>query len=203
MVLTKNIFLNQYWDYYLTLEHDFIELEKIIPVDPINKNTFSLKYLKLLFSICSEIDVLFKELLSLNGYPGNAKEWDIPDYMTFIKENCNQFNNEIVIYDNEKRCSPFEEWSLNKNLTWWTKYNLGKHHRTDKTRGVENYKRINQDTVLLSLSGLYQLELYFFAYITKDSVNERDLRVPAPPSKIFILENWKHNRKFISDNTYI
>ena len=56
---------------------------------------------------------------------------------------------------------------------------------------------------MLSLSGLYQLELYLFAYITKENSNEEDLRVPAPPSKILEMKNWKHNRIFISDNTIL
>lgn len=200
MNLDDDVFLNQYWKYYLTLEAEFIELEKIIPIDPVNENTFSFKYLELVFSICSEIDVVFKQLLLFNGYDGNPKDWDMPDYMSFIKENCNKFTEEKVIYNNKRESSPYFEWSENKNLTWWTKYNLGKHHRTDEKEGLENYKRINQEIVLLSLSGLYQLELYLFAYITKENPNEENLRVPAPPSKIFEIKNWKYNRIFISDN---
>ena len=169
MNLDADNFLNQYWKYYLTLEEEFIELEKIIPIDSVNENTFSLKYLELLFSICSEIDVVFKQLLLFKEYDGNPKDWDMPDYMKFIKENCNRFTQEKVIYNNRIETSPYFEWSENKNLTWWIKYNLGKHHRTDKKEGLENYKRVNQKTVLSSLSGLYQLELYLFAYITKEN----------------------------------
>ena len=199
MNLDADNFLNQYWKYYLTLEEEFIELEKIIPIDSVNENTFSLKYLELLFSICSEIDVVFKQLLLFKEYDGNPKDWDMPDYMKFIKGNCNGFTQEKAIYNNRIETSPYFEWSENKNLTWWIKYNLGKHHRTDKKEGLENYKRVNQKTVLSSLSGLYQLELYLFAYITKENPIEINLRVPAPPSKIFELKNWEHNREFITD----
>ena len=68
MTLNSDKFLNQYWKYYLTLEQNFIELEKIIPIDSINKDTFSFKYLELLFSVCSEIDVVFKQILLLNNF---------------------------------------------------------------------------------------------------------------------------------------
>lgn len=203
MTLNSDKFLNQYWKYYLTLEQNFIELEKIIPIDSINKDTFSFKYLELLFSVCSEIDVVFKQILLLNNFSGNPKDWDMSDYMDFIKLNCNRFTEEIVIYKDKKECSPFSEWADDKNLTWWTKYNLGKHHRTDIKEGLENYKRVNQETVLLSMCGLYQLELYFYAYITKENPVENDLRVPVPPSKILELKNWPYNKIFISDNTFL
>ncbi len=53
-------FIKNYWNFYLRLEDDFFATLKYVEFDKKNYNTFSLEYLKLYLSVCSEIDVVGK-----------------------------------------------------------------------------------------------------------------------------------------------
>lgn len=55
-------FLNKHWFMYHKIEDEFLEIEKTIPVDLENSETFSYAYIKLLGSICSELNQCFKNL---------------------------------------------------------------------------------------------------------------------------------------------
>ena len=57
-------FEKTFWNYYLELEKDYLEIEKLIPFDETNYNTLSYKYMDLLWAICSEVEALFKEYSS-------------------------------------------------------------------------------------------------------------------------------------------
>lgn len=199
MIRNVNEFLESHWNYFISIENEFIELEKIIPIDSVNKNTFSLNYLKLLFTICSEFDVLFKEVLKFNEYEGRPKDWSIITYKDFINERCPNFLNEIILYKNDNECCPFEDWVNSNELNWWKVYNRCKHHRVEEYDNLINYKWANQENVLLAFAALFQLEMYFFADITKSNPIDYELRVPYPPSKIFKIKNWRHNRVFVTD----
>ena len=53
----------QYWKYYSSLEKQFMETERYVEFDYINnKKTYSIEYLKLFQAVCSEVDVVGKEL---------------------------------------------------------------------------------------------------------------------------------------------
>lgn len=55
--------VNQYWKYYLALEKAFLETERYVEFDYVkNSNTYSMTYMQLFQSICSEIDVIGKTL---------------------------------------------------------------------------------------------------------------------------------------------
>lgn len=51
-------FVNQYWDYYLALEEEFIHTRNYLTVDKDNFKAFSTEYSKLLQTVCSEIVLL-------------------------------------------------------------------------------------------------------------------------------------------------
>lgn len=93
--MDKKDFEKIFWYYYLKLEHEYLEIEKTIPVDPNNSKTFSYKYMKLLESICAEMDVVFKRFCEFN----EKRESGINNYEKFIKENFSEFKNfEITCY---------------------------------------------------------------------------------------------------------
>ena len=57
-----NSFVKNYWNYYRELEKEFINTRKYVEFSPENWNTYSLEYLKLFQTICSEIDVVGKAM---------------------------------------------------------------------------------------------------------------------------------------------
>lgn len=182
-------FLEKFWNFYLELEDEFLEIEKVIPVKTINFNTFSYSYLRLLGLICSEIDIVFKKLIEFKKFPMEHKNMGF--YRNFIEETYDIFiENEVYCHNlkfNSLKLNPFIDWSLDKHLEWWDVNSAIKHNRNEKMDGVNAYKLANQKNVLDALSALFQLNMYYYHELAE----EYDLRdMPLPKSNIFKLSHW-------------
>ena len=57
-----DVFLKSYWSYYIELESQFIETKRYVEFSTDNQKTYSVEYLKLYQAVCSEIDVVGKEI---------------------------------------------------------------------------------------------------------------------------------------------
>ncbi len=87
MSITKDaklfsIFEKSYWNYYLELEEQFLSTKRYVAFDKANFKTFSMEYLKLLEAVCSEIDVVGKEIahqidptFKINDSSSNIQKW--------------------------------------------------------------------------------------------------------------------------------
>ena len=178
-MITKEKILDYYWNYYVKLEEDFLKISKYVEICKTNYNTYSMEYLKLYQAICSEVDVIAKEICVNCGVPikktegignwGYYIEKDYPDIISF-KVNCQ----DLVInpYPNWKHEEYVDnEGKLRKRLVgnsrnpkWWTEYNKVKHKRivlSEEKKGF-NYKKANLKNVLFSLAGLFAFELILF-----------------------------------------
>lgn len=197
-------FKERIWYFYLELEEEFLEIEKIIPYDDINKDTFSYKYMALLQSICSEIEAVFKKFIELKN---NAlKKKDIRDYEKFIELYYPEFkNSEITCYRhrfNNKKLKPYQYWNSSVSPKWWQVYNKIKHDRV-KIKEEENewYLYANQKNVLKALGGLFILNMYFYR---EKVLNPEECEIPLPQSEIFNLENWGDYRgKLFGNRLYL
>ena len=197
--MNKEQFEKRYWKYFLILEEEFSEIEKTIPVDTINFNTYSIKYMKLLFSVCSEIDVLFKDYIEYNEwFSFHNHMGNMGKYKEIITQNLTDFSNQIVLLSNQISLTPFSNWNEGKPLDWWKVYNDLKHNRTL----TDNYIKATQTSLINAFAALYQLEMYFFKSILDKENFQGKLRMPVPHSKIYIIENWSDNIEMI-DNRYI
>ena len=78
--MIREEFLNIYWRYYELLETNFKNSIRYVSLDESNYNTYSMEYAHLLQTICSEIDVIFKELCAYYG----KKESNITGYANTI-----------------------------------------------------------------------------------------------------------------------
>lgn len=56
------IFEKSYWNYFLELEDQFLATKRYVAFDTANFKAYSLEYLKLLEAVCSEIDIVGKEI---------------------------------------------------------------------------------------------------------------------------------------------
>ena len=203
--MNKETFQKNYWLFYLNLEEEFIEISKTIPIDSINSKTFSLKYVKLLQTICSEIDVVFKRLMEFCNAPPNHK--NINEYESFIEENFDDFKDATVTCYNSSHnyteIKPFIRWTSNNSPEWWGVNNKIKHNRDElDENGVEKYKYANQENILNALGGLFILLMYFYEEITSRTSEETILSVPLPQSEIFHLENWGDYYTRIVENKF-
>lgn len=197
--MNKEIFENTYWNYFLEIEEDFKKIERTIPVDRHNFETFSIQYMKLLFTICSEIDILLKEFITYNNWSNNIGDLkNINDYRKIITTNLKNFSKETICFSNDIEMKPFENWENKINPYWWTDNNDLKHNRTIS----ENFKKSNQKNVLNAISALYQIEMYFYKSILDKTNFKGQLRMPVPQPKKYRIKNWVDNVELL-DNRYI
>ena len=57
-MLTFQDLVSQYWKYYLALENRFLETERYVEFDLSNGMVYSMEYMMLFQTICSEIEKL-------------------------------------------------------------------------------------------------------------------------------------------------
>jgi len=194
--LNANNFEKTFWNYYLELERQYLEIELIIPFDEINYSTFSYKYRDLLWTICSEIDVLFREYMKIEGFTPDLDDegnpiYNINQYNKFVNSKIQNFKTqEITCYNpkfNKKKIHPYKNWE-NEPPKWWQIYNKIKHNPEKIKYGKKAYKCANQICTLNALGGLFQLNLYIYKKLKENCDDE--MKVPIFESNLFKLENW-------------
>lgn len=192
IILNTETFEKTFWNYYLELEREFLEIERLIPFDETNYNTFSYKYMDLLWEICSEIDVLFKEYMTIKEYTPELDEngnplFNIKQYEKFVEKLLPTFKNQKIICYNpkfyRKEIYPYYSWTTNDSPKWWRVYNKIKHDKEQELYGKKAYKCANQICLLNALGALFQLNLFIY-----ETIQRRGLIVPLQESLLFKLE---------------
>lgn len=176
-------FKKSFWSYYLELERQFIETKRYVEFSSDNDKAYSVEYLKLYQAICSEIDVVGKEIAS-DVVPGfkvdsntNIKKWGFNLQKVFgaIKDSEVEFDELYVV-------KPFENWEYEEyakkngardlrivgqktTIVWWRNYNDVKHQRIGLVSGKKNFQLANQKNVVLSLAALFLLEWTYMNHI--------------------------------------
>jgi len=144
-----------HWNYFLSLEKDFINTIRYVEIDDNNSGTSSVEYTKLLLSACSEIDVVCKLLCKKVDPESNAN--NIDEYKAILLGKYpNIYKIEIQIPRYEELIKPWASWETNINPDWWRSYNKVKHQR-DIYAG-----EANQANTIMSLAGLFGLLLYYY-----------------------------------------
>lgn len=153
--------LDEYNNYYNELENQLIGTLDYVPIDAVNFDTFSIKYNLLYQSICSEVNVVMKELAKRIAPDKNCD--GINSCRGIIMGRYPSFTTMKVIgFGLENELCPWEKWDKNENPIWWKTYNAVKHDRTgiDSDDNIQNYKLANQKNVIYALAGLIVLEWY-------------------------------------------
>lgn len=175
--MNRNDFQKVFWSYYLNLEERFINTTKYVEVNTNNYSTYSIEYTSLLLSICSEIDVIFKEICGFN----QTDEKKIKDYFNIVTSKFSDIFKEKVVYSLKSiTLTPFKNWNT-KSPIWWSNYNKLKHGR------LNNFTLGNLKNVLNALAALYTLERYQLKNIVDKSSSKNEPDIPDIPSKIFSL----------------
>lgn len=166
-------FRNLYWNYYLQLENDFFSYSPYCEIDTANDNAFSVKYLQLLLSVCGEIDSICKTFCKKLDENLDLNTAGILEYTPILCMNYPTFADEAVqvLGYRYRELQPWKSIAWGHAPNWWQRYNAIKHHRDQKTNGLENYKYANQKNAIEALSALYILIEYWAA---KNFVPNRD-----------------------------
>ncbi len=185
-------FMSGYWEFYLSLEKRVEETRQYVEYDIVNHNTYSSNYLMLFQSVCSEIDVVGKEIASFFN-PDFEKEKGkkpINRWWYEIQDNLPDINREISFADaylvkpwdmyrvakvthqqnSNGRVIDVTNYNLQDNKVystpkWWNAYNKVKHKRLTKDDEGINYKKANLVNLSNSIAALYLLEFEFMKKI--------------------------------------
>lgn len=178
-------FIKSYWEYFLELETQFIETKRFVEFDKANAKAYSIEYLKLYQAVCSEIDVVGKEIsIAVNpNFKINSgttiKKWgyELQQRFPTIKDVVVRFNDEEVI-------QPFRDWEYEKcsytdkngkkrnglkikddkkPIQWWRNYNDIKHRRIGLVEGTKNFLLANQSNLIQSFSALFVIEMLYIS----------------------------------------
>lgn len=181
-------FIKSYWEYYLDLEKQFIETKRFVDFDSNNSKTFSVEYLKLYQAVCSEIDVVGKEIAVALNPKFKVKDSNIKKWGYEIQQSFPEIKDIIVCFNESNFIQPFKNWQYeyatskngkrnirvveNKNtIDWWKNYNEVKHQRIGLVTGTKNYYLANQKNLILSFSALFLLETIFLQYLSNSDMS--------------------------------
>lgn len=199
-------FIKSYWNYFLELEDQLLETKRYIEFSVKNKKAFSIEYLKLYQAVCSEIDVVGKEIAvsitpKFDCKHSNIKKWgfEVQKQYGFIKD-------KKVSFYNEMEFQPFKDWvyekrtSTDKNgkrnttlavvddkksiIPWWSSYNQVKHQRVGLIIGTNNFQLANQNNLLFAFSALFLMESLYIEHLIDISTKNIDV----PKSKLFTIK---------------
>ena len=188
MTQTKtDAFVSNYWDYYLELEAQFSGTKKYVAFDQANNKTFSIEYLKLIQAVCSEIDVVAKEIACYYEPTLRAeKTINIQKWGFVLQNNLPKLENATVTFKGNWEISPWSNWKYTQYLRrgkvaykleagkttpfWWTSYNAIKHNRMSiDENGDLNFHKANLWTTLNCLAALLILEWLFINVLVADT----------------------------------
>ena len=172
----------KYWRYFLSIEEDFIKTLRYVELSKDNLKTYSTEYTRLLVSACAEIETILKLICNTTG--SNCNNFNISKLKKRLYEYefCDMHEADVIIRDFGTKLTPFFSWEKDDakgnpiTPSWWKAYNGIKHNRDEK------YKEANLENVLLAISGLLVVELYYYEKMT--SLDGR----PNPKPKLFGLE---------------
>jgi hypothetical protein len=143
-----------HWEYYITLEGDLLECRRYVEFHSGNMNTYSIEFVRLLLSICSEIDVLAKAVCQQIN-PKTTPQ-NITDYRNVIEPALSLSIFKIEDLQTQTTVLPFNEWAKQDSPSWWKDYNAVKHDRRN------NYQKATLNNSIYSLAGLFTLNVYHY-----------------------------------------
>ena len=176
-------FIKSYWEYFIELESQLIETRRFLAFDDTNAKAFSIEYLKLYQAVCSEIDVVGKEIACISNPDfkvdnrTNIQKWGFE-----IQKNFPNLKDSFVTFNDETKVQPFKNWEYEKYtdkkgnirlrivggkkaISWWSDYNKVKHQRIGLVTGTQNFNLANQKNLILAYSALYLLEMTYLKSI--------------------------------------
>ncbi|MBO5318978.1 MAG: hypothetical protein J6B01_04110 [Ruminococcus sp.] len=192
-------FIKSYWSYYLELEAQFIETKRYVEFGQDNSKTYSVEYLKLYQAVCSEIDVVGKEIAKYRNPNFKTKDANIKKWGYEFQQLFGHIKDVQVSFVSEQTIHPFLNWEYEihtdkkgrqnlrlvdgaKNvIPWWSSYNDVKHQRIGLVTGTQNFPLANQKNLVSAFSALFLMEIMFIDYLK----NRESIQIEIEKSKLF------------------
>ena len=112
------LFIKSYWEYFLELEEQFLETKRFVAFDKANAKAYSIEYLKLYQAICSEIDVVGKEIaVAINPQFKIDNNTNIKKWGYEVQKKLPMLKDAVVIFNDEDTLRPFQDWEYEQHTT--------------------------------------------------------------------------------------
>ncbi|MBD5153524.1 MAG: hypothetical protein HDT15_00195 [Oscillibacter sp.] len=190
-------FRSMYWNYFEQLEDDFFSCTPYCEIDVDNDRSYSIKYLQLLLSICSEIDTICKVFCKEIDEKFDVNTCGIKEYMDILPKKYPTFSEEEISLKGIQYRT-IQPWKSIEKGYWWVAYNKVKHHRDSIENGKMNYKLANQKNVAASLAALYVLIEYWAAFHFANNPQEtQNHEMPIFRSARMNVRKWNFCESFM------
>ncbi|MGH7380973.1 MAG: hypothetical protein ACREKR_01905 [Candidatus Methylomirabilales bacterium] len=144
---------NEHWRYFQTLEEDIEKTTRFVEPVSANFKTYSVEFVRLILSICSEVDVVAKVLCALIDPTRTVNDMD--DYRLVITTKYPKLHTTKVSIDRfGLTFEPWKEWGNGVNPGWWRDHQQVKHRRH------EAFALADFEHCLNAAAGLFCLVLY-------------------------------------------
>jgi len=144
---------NEHWRYFLALEQDVERTTRFVEPHPSNYRTFSIEFVRLILSACSEVDVVAKVICQSIDSAAPADNMD--QYRAVIHKAYAHIHKAIVQVPRFGLfMEPWKEWGTNANPGWWKDHQLIKHQRH------KHFAQADLEHCIVSVAGLFSLALY-------------------------------------------
>lgn len=150
------------WEVYLSLEDEFLNYIRYVPLVPNHENVWSYPLANLLNNVGSCIDSFFKNAIyceSLDGFEGiqpirdNEKKQNMKYYREIFDAKYHLSGKKIFELQSLSPVCPFNKWKENTAPIWWNDYTDIKHDR------FRNKESATLNSTLEALGGLFLLFL--------------------------------------------
>lgn len=144
--------VDTHWNYFLSLEEDFLHISRFIQFHKDNNETYSIEFARLILAACSEVDVVAKSITKVLGRPTEK----IHEHMAALLSAHPDIPKHKVIMDRfGMDVMPWDNWAQGNTPDWWKSHNAIKHDRGN------HFKEANLMNTFRSISGLFILLIYY------------------------------------------
>lgn len=161
-----------HWNYFLSLEADYINFSRYIEFCSNNYNAYSIEAGRLLMAATQECDVLLKQLCTNGSTNENGYRNEIPSLLP------NLSSHRVLIPRFNLEFQPFNSWGSSAKSTpeWWTANNKFKHQRH------QLFDQASLKNALNAISALLLCNIYFYQ-------KEAQLNEIQPTTQLFVAED--------------
>ena len=140
-------------DAYYELEHQLIELRRIIPFDN-SDDTYSTRLYQILQSACGQIENILRLFCDYAELEYTSKKF--PNYFKLINDDGILSIQAIDVKNYKDPVSPFIIKEKEETPFWWSQYNSTKHKLPD------GFKSGNLKNTIYAMAALYSLHCLIF-----------------------------------------
>ncbi|MGL4503429.1 MAG: hypothetical protein ACRCU2_30495 [Planktothrix sp.] len=185
---------HHYWQYFLALENDLINVSRYIEfrgvdnLTSINAQAHSIELVRIFFAACAECENIFK-ILAPRPSTISGKDYNITEIKNELQAHHPTVFNQLITTTIQLPIfnisfTPWQDWITLDSPKWWSDHNQIKHNRTHTT--TPQYNLAHVYNTLNSVAGLMCLLYHVIKEKDPNSVDYNKVKFsPILTPKLF------------------